>query len=667
MASPMPKVEPQAGELKPRRCKSTFEDVASDAMEIEHARHVQALIRGWLARKGFCLEGKHLPLKPGCIGPGSFLPLRESDVMDSNIEWLVSGEYTKCGDDDFKQAFANLGIANLTKEAFVALKGWKQKKYLELLAEVSVDSYVFPHGNVQAASIEEALPWAACVGVERSCDGSEGVLFVELPEKQAVVVKAPGRIASEMFGTMLCKNLGIRCPQMRLVKRNSEEGHAIFSALVTADRRRPPGERSVSAMLNKKAAFLVIEYLKAYELADLGVKRPLKDWGAQVLGLPEGLNDHGRQVLRDLGSLIAFDVFVNNYDRLPCIWMNQGNPGNIMFDAVGHSVISIDNMMTCIQRPCSEPIGLKLYSEYMARARATCEAVAQNPEEEHPDFKRVRQLLSQGCPDGHGWRGIGLDIGSEGTIAVQDGFLQTVQTLVYGADGMQNGISRHWLEEQSSLLYDAIADRERLAGAVQSASESTYGFECINIDFMSDMITIYTEALTKAKPEKQAADQGYESRQQSALPPALVMSQGSGHGRGSNDVFISSTGRGQVSIAACQQQASQFMSRLQQAIQQRKDGEDVVARCNEQLRQRLQWRRQHTAAPADSQEQSFSLEQLLAKNRDSWPTPVQEDPANREKWLSDSDFVEVFGMVRETFNKMQLWKRRALKKARGLF
>jgi len=663
-SSPKAKATP----VRRRSRLNSAEDVFSEAIYKERVRKSQALIRGWLARKGFCLNGIKLPLKPGCIGPGSFLPLVESDVLDIKIEWLVGGEYrTFENDDDFQDAFVKAGNPKLTRSACVALKGWQQKKYLELLAEVSVDHYVFPHGCVQAANIEEPLPWTICVGVERSCSGSDGVLFVEFPEKQAVVVKAPGKIASEMLGTMVCKKLGICCPQMRLVKRRSKEGREIFSSLVTADRKRPPRDRTVSEMLNKKPAFLVIEYLKAYELADLGVKRPLERWGAQVLGLPEGLSDQGRSVLHDFGSLIAFDMFVNNYDRLPCIWMNQGNPGNILFDASEHSVISIDNMMTCIQSPGSDSIGLKLYSEYLAHVRATCEAVARNPEVEHPDFRRVRQLLCEGCPDGHGWPGLGLDIGPEGTLAVQHGFLQTVQTLLYGPDGTESGISRLWLEEQSRLLFEAIVDHEQPAGVLESTPECTCGFECININFMDDVITIYAEALKEARSEKQTSVRGEESQRQSELPPALVMLKGSGSRGGSDDVFVCSTGEGQVSIAACKERAAQFMNRLRQVSRQRKVWEDVVEKCNEQLRQKRRRRHRQRAALRHCPKRTFSLERLLAKNRKTWPSEVKEDPANREKWLSEVDFEKSFGMAPDNFGKMKLWRRCALKKARGLF
>jgi hypothetical protein len=43
------------------------------------------------------------------------------------------------------------------------------------------------------------------------------------------------------------------------------------------------------------------------------------------------------------------------------------------------------------------------------------------------------------------------------------------------------------------------------------------------------------------------------------------------------------------------------------------------------------------------------------------------DPANRERSLSDSDFLHVFGMDKSSFAKLAAWKRTSLKKSKGLF
>ena len=72
---------------------------------------------------------------------------------------------------------------------------------------------------------------------------------------------------------------------------------------------------------------------------------------------------HAKGVLncRILGRILALDVLTNNFDRLPCIWNNRGNAGNVLFQGDAgednqpcsvstnsHSAIGIDNMVSCI-------------------------------------------------------------------------------------------------------------------------------------------------------------------------------------------------------------------------------------------------------------------------------------------------------------------------------
>jgi hypothetical protein len=33
-----------------------------------------------------------------------------------------------------------------------------------------------------------------------------------------------------------------------------------------------------------------------------------------------------------LGKIIAFDIFINNPDRINSVWDNSGNPENILFE-----------------------------------------------------------------------------------------------------------------------------------------------------------------------------------------------------------------------------------------------------------------------------------------------------------------------------------------------
>jgi len=55
--------------------------------------------------------------------------------------------------------------------------------------------------------------------------------------------------------------------------------------------------------------------------------------GDVLMGLthPEYLED--KKCAFEIGQLLAFDLLINNYDRLPLVWTNTGNSGNILFSA----------------------------------------------------------------------------------------------------------------------------------------------------------------------------------------------------------------------------------------------------------------------------------------------------------------------------------------------
>ncbi|KAL0273438.1 UNVERIFIED_CONTAM: hypothetical protein PYX00_006097 [Menopon gallinae] len=62
---------------------------------------------------------------------------------------------------------------------------------------------------------------------------------------------------------------------------------------------------------------------------------------------------------------------------------------------------------------------------------------------------------------------------------------------------------------------------------------------------------------------------------------------------------------------------------------------------------------------------TFPPEQLQWKGVDELPTSI--DTENREKHLTDEDFLRVFGISREMFKKQPAWKQKNMKKSVGLF
>ena len=47
--------------------------------------------------------------------------------------------------------------------------------------------------------------------------------------------------------------------------------------------------------------------------------------------------------------------------------------------------------------------------------------------------------------------------------------------------------------------------------------------------------------------------------------------------------------------------------------------------------------------------------------------PEHVDPAKKEEYLSEAEFVEVLGLQREEFSSLPAWKQVNLKKSAGLF
>jgi len=71
----------------------------------------------------------------------------------------------------------------------------------------------------------------------------------------------------------------------------------------------------------------------------------------------------------------------------------------------------------------------------------------------------------------------------------------------------------------------------------------------------------------------------------------------------------------------------------------------------------------HTVSAPASTSASYPYDQL--KTGANWPSDI--DPQNREKYLADGEFKTVFGVTREEFQKMPMWKQSSMKKDKKLF
>jgi len=439
---------------------------------------------------------------PEPLGPSRKVPVPKMHVLDLEQLWIVAGAAQPLSTDAaFQAAFDSLGSEvpatwrPITREKFSTFPGWKQKQLLVALANDPVYAYEFPHKDVSPLSHLEGIGWDTIAAVELSSTGSEGVVFVELAQRACLCVKAPKQPAAEVFGATLCRRLGIRCPQMRCIARASEEGHRIVEALIAADARRLPEQRRVTRALSNGGPVLILyEYLRARELADLVPCQTTAEICQRIFGSDPlsasvpALTDRCRAILRTCGAVLAFDMVIHNFDRLPCIWENHGNPQNLMLNIDSGDLIAIDNHVSCI------PHG-EIREKYLEKVRATTRAVAGAPEVEHPAFARVRTFLKEGCPAGHGWPGLGVDVGPAGTVEVQAGFLSTIRRATLGA-GAAGAARARGLVTQESLSNEAIELAILLAQpGAEGAPDLKAAFECIDCGFCGSVLAIFREAL----------------------------------------------------------------------------------------------------------------------------------------------------------------------------
>lgn len=459
--------------------------------------------------KGKAPAPKSCAKEAGVIG--SQFPVPAEDLRDTGKLWKVAGSLCALETDEaFTAAFGALGSDSgvpldwlpVTREAFLTFQPWKQRQLLKALEKEPLYSYSFSHRDVQPLLPLDAVTWSSVQGVQMSDTGSEGVIFVELEHKRAVCVKVPKQPATEMLGTGLCRRLGVRCPELRCVPRDSEEGRVAVEALLAADSRWPPEKQRVTATLNEGGPVLLIyEYLKARELADVLPCEGTADTYQQLFGASPGdamlapsLKESAKAMLRACGSVIVFDMIAFNYDRLPCIWGNLGNPQNIMLSSDARCpLVAIDNQVGCIPRQSSEK-----RIDYLEKVRQITRAIVHAPDVEHAAFAQVRRFFRYGCKQdsgtlnvGHGWEGLRVDVGEEGTLEVQRGFLATIRRTALcvglaGAACARGFVTREVLEKEANMVRALLGTGNCAEG---------YGLERIDLDFCASIIDVFREEL----------------------------------------------------------------------------------------------------------------------------------------------------------------------------
>lgn len=190
------------------------------------------------------------------------------------------------------------------------------------------------------------------------CHGGSGGVFVLKVPEGTVCVRGAELCTGELFAQLLATALDVRTAQLRVVGPHTSELQSVRRGLNGAT----PLEEDHGLKRWKLAScdsLAVMEYIE----------------GVPMMGMPA--HEHigavrGRTLWVQLGRLMALDMLINNFDRLPLVWSNEGNLGNVMLGSGLGAVVGIDQ---CVN-PIRHAGGL---NTYLQRVRLAVEEARDAP------------------------------------------------------------------------------------------------------------------------------------------------------------------------------------------------------------------------------------------------------------------------------------------------
>jgi len=237
----------------------------------------------------------------------------------------------------------------------------------------------------------DSFDWKKGHRIHRSSDGS--VFFVSNESGSTVVLKGSSQIVQELFANRFFERFSsVRVPRSRIIEYTNDE----WSLIKTHLPHLTHGNQGVELALKKsldRAFFMVMELVVGRSMIDL-----THDMACSIFGTSSGEQQQQQQqqataTLTSLGHMIAADIALNNWDRLPMpVWDNEGNAQNLMFTVPDGHLVAIDQAHTTIN---SATFGVR-YERYMTRAKnfaASCARLDATDADDEPAWAALRMML----------------------------------------------------------------------------------------------------------------------------------------------------------------------------------------------------------------------------------------------------------------------------------
>jgi hypothetical protein len=319
-----------------------------------------------------------------------------------------------------------------------AKKWWAMKKKAPKAPTVAEEKpqWSFDFTNCTTKQNLYEINWNKVEGIQRSAEGSGGAYFTQLSTKpthtrnisqqfmdvwrkpapvsnanvnrkpEAIVIKGGMDSVQETIGTMLAYRLGVNASAIRLIPTQSKEGKA---ALTRMKKFNP--EAAIS--IKKFKHFTIQQYLP----------------GCSILGgdgkIAHNTEEKLKQFLTDsftreasahsIGRIIALDMLINMWDRIPVIWDNAGNVGNLFVH--NRKVFAIDNIASAI---VDEEAAKEHQKKIEDVVRATVASDRENVLQGDPLCDAVRKFVNEATSM------IGFEMSDESLIKIRKGFIDAV-------------------------------------------------------------------------------------------------------------------------------------------------------------------------------------------------------------------------------------------------
>ncbi|CAE6920034.1 argC [Symbiodinium natans] len=196
--------------------------------------------------------------------------------------------------------------------------------------------------KLPSAPISVPLDWSQPEGMKPCEGGSGGVALFKLP--QGVVAVKPQKMtaAAEFLAIQVAKAVAVPVADIRVVRWVDQEYASIHDTLRSVDPNEEQGLNMLKLRLHHRNCefFGILEYIPG-----IGVQGQELHERLQAMQ-PHRLDAFWYQV----GEIVAFDALINNVDRVPLLWDNEGNTANLMLreDAEDVAVVGIDQAVTAI-------------------------------------------------------------------------------------------------------------------------------------------------------------------------------------------------------------------------------------------------------------------------------------------------------------------------------